>query len=149
MQSMTLARSLWRESLARSSRSLSTLADQVDACASVLRPIYDRLSPRKVQGKTSAVISPIALYAVRAHRCPVRDWAFHQLLDADQRKAARQDRSVQLAVSLQTWMRTNGLTRDFFPKGTEFSTIANAEVAKVTPQIPRLPFIARGSWCIA
>ena len=40
---------------------------------------------------------------------------------------------------------TNGLIRDFFPKGTDFSTIANAEVAKVerfqckTSQIPRRP----------
>jgi hypothetical protein len=46
---------------------------------------------------------------------------------------------------------TNGLIRDFFPKGTDFSTIANAEVCQgrafaqcKTSQIPRLPFTPRG-----
>jgi IS30 family transposase len=46
-----------------------------------------------------------------------------------------------------TWERglnenTNGLIRDFFPKGTDFSTIANAEVAKVERLLVRAaPFI--------
>jgi IS30 family transposase len=42
---------------------------------------------------------------------------------------------------------TNGLIRDFFQKGTDFSTIANAEVAMLERllnarlrKIPRLPF---------
>ena len=42
---------------------------------------------------------------------------------------------------------TNGLIRDFFPKGTDFSTISNAEVSKVERLLnarPRLPFTARG-----
>jgi hypothetical protein len=45
------------------------------------------------------------------------------------------------ATPYHAWERglnenTNGPIRDFFPKGTDFSTIANAEVAKVE----RLPF---------
>ncbi len=34
---------------------------------------------------------------------------------------------------------TNGLIRDFFPKGTDFSTIANAEVGKVEPLLNARP----------
>lgn len=56
--------------------------------------------------------------------------------------AAHQDIAVALkakiffATPYHAWERglnenTNGLIRDFFPKGTDFSTISNAEVAKV------------------
>ena len=34
---------------------------------------------------------------------------------------------------------TNGLIRDFLPKGTDFSTIANAEVAKVERLLNAIP----------
>jgi hypothetical protein len=41
---------------------------------------------------------------------------------------------------------TNGLIRDFFPKGTDFSTIANAEVAKVERLLNARPRKSLGFW---
>jgi len=60
---------------------------------------------RKAQGKTSAVISPIALEAVRRIDVLFEIERSINGLGADQRKAARQDRSAPLLAGLQTWMR--------------------------------------------
>jgi transposase, IS30 family len=50
--------------------------------------------------------------------------------------AAALDTSIFFATPYHAWERglnenTNGLIRDFFPKGTDFTTITSAEVAKV------------------
>jgi IS30 family transposase len=55
---------------------------------------------------------------------------------AHQRMAAALDAKIFFATPYHAWERglnenTNGLIRDFFPKGTDFSTITPAEVAKV------------------
>jgi len=60
---------------------------------------------RKAQGKTSAVISPMALETVRRIDALFEIERSINGLGADQRKAARQDRSAPLVASLQTWMR--------------------------------------------
>jgi IS30 family transposase len=59
-----------------------------------------------------------------------KEFATHQDM-SDALKA-----TIFFATPYHAWERglnenTNGLIRDFFPKGTDFSTIANAEVAKV------------------
>jgi len=55
---------------------------------------------------------------------------------AHQRIAHALKAKIFFATPYHAWERglnenTNGLIRDFFPKGTDFSTISNAEVAKV------------------
>ena len=60
---------------------------------------------RKAQGKTSAVISPIALEAVQRIDVLFEIERSINGLGVDQRKAARQDRSAPLLAGLQTWMR--------------------------------------------
>ena len=60
---------------------------------------------RKAQGKTSAVISPMALETVRRIDALFEIERSISGLGADQRKTVRQDRSAPLVASLQTWMR--------------------------------------------
>ena len=60
---------------------------------------------RKAQGKTSAVISPMALETVRRIDALFEIERSINGLSADQRKTVRQDRSAPLVASLQTWMR--------------------------------------------
>ena len=60
---------------------------------------------RKAQGKTPAVISPIALEAVQRIDALFEIERSINGLQADQRKASRQERSAPLVASLQTWMR--------------------------------------------
>ena len=60
---------------------------------------------RKAQGKTSAVISPMALETVRRINALFEIERSINGLSADQRKTVRQDRSAPLVASLQTWMR--------------------------------------------
>ena len=60
---------------------------------------------RKAQGKTSAVISPIALEAVQRIDVLFEIERSINSLGVDQRKAVRQDRSAPLLAGLQTWMR--------------------------------------------
>lgn len=55
---------------------------------------------------------------------------------AHQDMAAALDAKIFFATPYHAWERglnenTNGLIRDFFPKGTDFSTITTAEIAKV------------------
>lgn len=60
---------------------------------------------RKAQGKTSAVISPMALETVRRIDALFEIERSINGLGADQRKTVRQDRSAPFVASLQTWMR--------------------------------------------
>lgn len=73
---------------------------------------------------------------------PIHDFVHTITFDNGKEFAAHQGIAVALkakiffATPYHAWERglnenTNGLIRDFFPKGTDFSTIANAEVAKV------------------
>ncbi len=95
---------------------------------------------------------------------PINNFVHTITFDNGKEFAAHQDIAHALkariffATPYHAWERglnenTNGLIRDFFPKGTDFSTISNAEVTKVErllnarpPKIPRLPFTARGFW---
>jgi transposase len=60
---------------------------------------------RKAQGKTPAVISPIALEAVRRIDALFEIERAINGLSADQRKTMRQEQSAPLVVGLLTWMR--------------------------------------------
>jgi IS30 family transposase len=73
---------------------------------------------------------------------PIGDFVHTITFDNGKEFAAHQDiahalkAKIFFATPYHAWERglnenTNGLIRDFFPKGTDFSTIANAEVAKV------------------
>ena len=73
---------------------------------------------------------------------PIGDFVHTITFDNGKEFAAHQSIATALkakiffATPYHAWERglnenTNGLIRDFFPKGTDFSTISNAEVAKV------------------
>ena len=73
---------------------------------------------------------------------PIGNFVHTITFDNGKEFAAHQDiahalkAKIFFATPYHAWERglnenTNGLIRDFFPKGTDFSTIANAEVAKV------------------
>jgi IS30 family transposase len=73
---------------------------------------------------------------------PINNFVHTITFDNGKEFAAHQDIAHALkariffATPYHAWERglnenTNGLIRDFFPKGTDFSTISNAEVAKV------------------
>jgi IS30 family transposase len=73
---------------------------------------------------------------------PIGDFVHTITFDNGKEFAAHQDIAAALkakiffATPYHAWERglnenTNGLIRDFFPKGTDFSTISNTEVAKV------------------
>ena len=61
---------------------------------------------RKAQGKTSAVISPLALEAVRRIDALFEIERTINGQSADQRKAVRQEQSAPLVADLEAWMRT-------------------------------------------
>ena len=61
---------------------------------------------RKAQGKTSAVISPLALEAVRRIDALFEIERAINGQSADQRKAVRQEQSAPLVADLAAWMRT-------------------------------------------
>ena len=73
---------------------------------------------------------------------PIGEFVHTITFDNGKEFAAHQDiahalkAKIFFATPYHAWERgvnenTNGLIRDFFPKGTDFSTISNAEVAKV------------------
>jgi IS30 family transposase len=73
---------------------------------------------------------------------PIDDFVHPITFDNGKEFAAHQDiahalkATIFFATPYHAWERglnenTNGLIRDFFPKGTDFSTISNAEIAKV------------------
>lgn len=73
---------------------------------------------------------------------PIGDFVHTITFDNGKEFAAHQDiahalkTKIFFATPYHAWERglnenTNGLIRDFFPKGTDFSTISNAEIAKV------------------
>jgi len=73
---------------------------------------------------------------------PIGDFVHTITFDNGKEFAAHQDiahalkAKIFFATPYHAWERglnenTNGLIRDFFPKGTDFATIANAQVAKV------------------
>ena len=73
---------------------------------------------------------------------PIGDFVHTITFDNGKEFAAHQDiahalkTKIFFATPYHAWERglnenTNGLIRDFFPKGTDFSTISSAEVAKV------------------
>ena len=61
---------------------------------------------RKAQGKTSAVISPLALEAIRRIDALFEIERAINGQSADQRKAVRQEQSAPLVADLAAWMRT-------------------------------------------
>ena len=106
---------------------LLTLVERKTQLAKITKLLCDR--PRDTKGSRA---SPQAYRRLRAH---------HHL-DNGKEFAAHQDiahalkTKIFFATPYHAWERglnenTNGLIRDFFPKGTDFSTISSAEVAKV------------------
>ena len=61
---------------------------------------------------------------------PGRVLAKHGIVERDGNKYRLALDPCSLSAEERLNENTNGLIRDFFPKGTDFSTIANAEVAK-------------------
>ena len=108
--------------------SLSTLADQVGGCTAALTPLFKRLEAyvacwvharrpffvmadlaenarRKAQGKKPAVISPLALEAVRRIDALFEIERAINGQSAERRKAVRQELSAPLVDDLEAWMR--------------------------------------------
>ena len=93
--------------------------------------------------KFARVLTAYSTQRAAARRLkPIGDFVHTITFDNGKEFAAHQDIAHALkaknffATPYHAWERglnenTNGLIRDFFPKGTDFSTIANAEVAKV------------------
>jgi transposase, IS30 family len=92
----------------------------------------------KLPRATSVATSKAAVRRLR----PIDDFVHTITFDNGKEFAAHQDIAVALdtkiffATPYHAWERglnenTNGLIRDFFPKGTDFSTITTAEIAKV------------------
>ena len=95
----------------------------------------------KIIKLSRATADPTQRAAVRRLK-PIGDFVHTITFDNGKEFAAHQDiahalkAKIFFATPYHAWERglnenTNGLIRDFFPKGTDFSTIANAEVAKV------------------
>jgi IS30 family transposase len=98
--------------------------------------------------KTSATAHATQRAAVRRLK-PIGDFVHTITFDNGKEFAAHQDiahalkAKIFFATPYHAWERglnenTNGLIRDFFPKGTHFSTIANADVAKVEREPMRM-----------
>ena len=79
---------------------------------------------------THNTVEIFSLIALWTRGCGVMEFAAHQDI------AHALKTKIFFATPYHAWERglnenTNGLIRDFFPKGTDFSTISSAEVAKV------------------
>src|SRR5947199_1826164 len=97
---------------------------------------------RKAQGKTSAVISPLALEAVRRIDALFEIERTINGQSADQRKAVRQEQSAPLVADLAAWMRTE---RAKLSRGNEVAK-AMEYVLKRWPAITR--FLDDGRICL-
>ena len=96
-----------------------------------------------VQRKMAVVARMLRTQKAAVRRLqPIGDFVHTITFDNGKEFAAHQDiahalkTKIFFATPYHAWERglnenTNGLIRDFFPKGTDFSTISSAEVAKV------------------
>jgi transposase, IS30 family len=113
----------------------------ISSLAAVVAVIIAYLQWMPAQTKVALDIHATQKAAVRRLQ-PIGDFVHTITFDNGKEFAAHQDiahalkTKIFFATPYHAWERglnenTNGLIRDFFPKGTDFSTISSAEVAKV------------------
>jgi len=118
------------------------IPDRIDISERGLLTLVERKTQLAKIIKLSRATADATQRAAVRRLKPIGDFVHTITFDNGKEFAAHQDIAYALeakiffATPYHAWERglnenTNGLIRDFFPKGTDFSTIANAEVAKV------------------